>query len=306
MIGRQPASRLASCAPTPTSTNMQEFEKLKSTLELAVSKKAGDGSASVAYSRSGQKYFAGSVDSDTNILNVTSEHASLCLSTLNTDYGIEKIVTLAGNGVAISPIPLKIIADYSLRTKLPVSYKLINQDQNIIFETRDVFEALNFYKPEEILLSRIQNSKFSQNYTEARVSEPLELKQFAVQGIERNFPLYDSASGYGTALTTKSGKVYFGGQYSSPDKRLGLHSEMTTMISALMAGEREIESIGIVSSKFPDSPCDMCGICRQFLAEISAKLNIDPVLYCFSRDTDEYKTYKINDYLPSVWTSKKW
>ena len=111
---------------------------------------------------------------------------------------------------------------------------------------------------------------------------PNKLKEYALMGLDRNFPLYDSASSYGTALYTASGRVYCAGQYSSPDKRMNLHSEMVAIICALMNKDQEIEAIGIVSTKYPDSPCNMCGSCRQFVSEICSKLSLSPDLYCFS------------------------
>src|SRR3989344_828122 len=290
------------------STKDKEVEKLKETLSLSVTKKEGERTASIAYSSSGKMYCAGSVASDTNSLNISSEQAVLVLSALNTDYGIERIVTIreASGDTSLSPIVGKIIIDHSMRIEKSIEYKIVNLSGENIFESKDISKEFSNYKPEKIIIGRFQNSKFQENHLQLNISEPLELKPYAIQGLDRNFPLYDGASGYGTAVATKNGKVYFGGQYSSPDKRLGLHSEVTSILSALMDKNHEITDIGIVSSKYPDSPCDMCGICRQFISEICAKFDISPKLHCFSKDTDEYRTYKIKEYLPSSWTSKKW
>lgn len=285
-----------------------EQKELQKTLKLAVIKKPGEASGTIAISKSGHKYSAGSLASDTNFLNISSEQSALALSTLNQDYGVTKLVSIAElpESEAVSPAILKIIVDYSIRTGHKIGYKILNTGGKIIFETKDVSKNIGFYKPAPINLARTANAKPANNWAKAVIKKPLDLRAWAIKGLERNFPLYDSASSYGTAVATKSGKVYFGGQYSSPDKRLGLHSEITTIISAIANGDSEIEKIGIVSSKYIDSPCDMCGICRQFIAEISAKFGITPDLYCFSKEAPDYKKHKIKDYLPSVWTSKKW
>jgi len=283
-----------------------QLDALTQTLTRCVEKKDA-GTSSIAYSPNGS-YAAGSMASDTNSLNISSEQAALILSSLNTDYGVHTVVTLApGDTVSVSPVILKIMVDHSIRTGVPLAYKIINSNGTVLFETENVSKLLPFYTPERIIISRFATATPGQNFEhKTSVLAPLELRSFAIKGLERNFPLYDSASGYGTALMTKSGKVYFGGQYSSPDKRLSLHSEVNTIMSAIMNGDSDISHIGIVSSKYTDTPCDMCGICRQFISEISSRFELSPTLYCFAKETPEYREYAIDQYLPSAWTSKKW
>lgn len=285
---------------------MNELNTLKEGFSLCVSKKLEDSTVSISYSDD-SSYLAGSIASDTNSLNVSSEQASLILSILNKDYKVKKIVTLTNSEKNIvSPIIAKIMVDHSIRTGIPIAYKIINIEGSTLFETENITSIIPFYKPEKIFLSRIENSSVEKNCVEENITEPLQLRKYAIEGLLRNFPLYDSASGYGTAVTTKKGNVYFGGQYSSPDKRVSLHSEVNTIMSALMNGDHEITQIGIVSSKYTDTPCNMCGICRQFISEMSAWFELSPKLYCFAKENPEYREYNLEEYLPSAWTSKKW
>ncbi len=285
---------------------MDELDILKKAYSFSIEKNPAEATASIAYSPSGS-YASGSFTSDTNFLGISSEQASLALSVLNNDFAVHSIVTLVESDKAeVSPAIIKYIIDHTARTHLPIAYKVINKNGNVLFETDNVAKLAPFYNPPSITLAKIKNSKIEKNTDNIKIKNPLELKKFAIKGIERNFPLYDNASGYGTALYTKSGKVHFAGQYSKTGKSLGLHSEINAIISAISQNDRDIECIGVVSTKYPDTPCDMCGICRQLIKEVSVKLNISPILYCFAKNTEEYTEHKIDEYLPSAWTSKKW
>jgi cytidine deaminase len=285
---------------------MNELDILKEALSFSIEKDELEKTASIAYSTSGS-YVAGSLTSDTNFLSISSEQNALMLSVLQNDYGVNKIVTLTNNeGLGVSPVVVKYLIDHTVRTHIPISYTVLNTKGEKILETADSATLAPFYTPPAITLTKIKNSKIEKNTAAVVIKNPLQLKAFAIKGIERNFPLYDGASGYGTAVFTKSDKVHFAGQYSKMGKGLGVHSEINALISAISEGDKDIEAIGVVSTKYPDTPCNMCGICRQLIAEISAKLNISPKIYCFARDTEEYKEYIIDQYLPNAWTSKKW
>ena len=212
------------------------------------------------------------------------------------------IAMVAALGKNINPEKIK-IESFEARSKHYFEriglFKFLGKDSGMSITAHDPSGRF-------IPLTKIKNSKIETNIVNIEIKNPLDLKIFAIKGIERNFPLYDSASGYGTALFTKSGKVHFAGQYSKMGKSLGLHSEINAIISAISQEDYDIECIGVVSTKYPDTPCNMCGVCRQLIGEISTKLNISPKLYCFSKDTDEYTEHTIEDYLPDAWTSKKW
>ena len=292
--------------------NVSDLKKLKEWMDKSVLKK-GPRAASVAKSESGKFYFGAYIGSDTNLLDITSEQVALLRSAQNNDFGIEEIISMTEEAeeIAISPINIKIMADYAARTQKSMGYKLMDAKENIIFETKDISGEIPFYKKQNVSLQRVVGAgKISDNklvFAEKDDKNAIEtLKKYAVQGIARNFPTYDSASGYGSAVITEDGFLYYSGQYSSFEKRTNIHSEMAAVISAVMDGHPKITRLGVVSSKYPDSPVQMCGCCRQFVAEMAVKFDFNPEIYCFSRDTDEYDKFLMEDYLPKSWSSKKW
>jgi cytidine deaminase len=131
------------------------------------------------------------------------------------------------------------------------------------------------------------------------------LKQVAKDAITKNFPTYDSASGYGAAVVTSEGNIFSSGQYSSFEKRLNIHAEMGAVLNSLMHQRKNIIALALVSSKFKDVPCEICGCCRQFLSEMSSRFNLNLTYYCFALETDAYKTYTLEELLPSPWSSLK-
>ncbi len=262
--------------------------------------------SSIAFSTSGTMYDGALIGSDTNLLTISSEQVALSMAAAVQDYGVERVVTMVTGAGEVSPIVLKILVDHVLRTGRTMAYSMVNENGETMFEFDDVRTSLPFYHPTPIMLAKVSTASLISNVIHADIDDLAALKRCAVDGIGRNFPLYDSASGYGAAVMTSSGKIFFSGQYSSPDKRLNTHAEMNAVLCAMMAGETEIVRIGVVSSKFTNEPCQMCGVCRQFLAEMCAKWNIDPAIYCFALEADALMVWQLNEYLPAPWTSKKW
>lgn len=73
----------------------------------------------------------------------------------------------------------------------------------------------------------------------------------------------------GTALRTKSGKVYTGCNIENHGIQ-ALCGERTAFVKALSEGEREFESITVVGAPKgvePTEECMPCGYCRQFMSE---------------------------------------
>jgi cytidine deaminase len=284
-------------------------DRLSANLERCIGKASEPlRASSVALSASGAMYDGVLIGSDTNLLTISSEQVALSMATAVQDYGIEKVTTMTTGSTSDlqSPLVLKILVDHALRTKHVIAYSIVNQNGETLFEVDDVRRIFPFYTPRAIELAKISTASITSNIIEAALEDIGALKRCAIEGIARNFPLYDSASGYGAAVMTSSGKIFFSGQYSSPDKRLGVHAEMNAILCAMMAGETEVVRLGVVSSKFTEEPCQMCGCCRQFLAEMCAKWNIDPEIHCFASESDALVMWKVSDYLPATWTSKKW
>lgn len=68
----------------------------------------------------------------------------------------------------------------------------------------------------------------------------------------------------GAAILAKSGKIYTGINVESDIPSLSICADRAALIKALEAGEREFESIAIVTETKKAYPC---GACRQMLAE---------------------------------------
>jgi cytidine deaminase len=283
-------------------------DRLRSNLERCLVKEGDVRTSSIAISASGAQYDGVVIGSDTNLLTISSEQAALSMATAVWDYEVEHVITMVGTVPvsSVNPLVLKILVDHAIRTHRTIAYTLMNESGKIFFALDDARKAIPFYVPETIALTKIGTAVMTSNVVSVYIDDRDALKRCAIMGIERNFPLYDSASGYGAAVMTHEGRMYYSGQYSSPDKRLNVHAEMNAVLSAVMAGEKDIVRLGVVSSKFTDTPCHMCGCCRQFFSEMCAKLKWKPSIHCFAKDTDDQNDWTIDTYLPSVWTSKKW
>jgi len=294
-----------------------ELDKLNKGLKFSIIKKKRKKSeqvktASIAYSRTGQEYLAANIFSDSNLLSVSSEQVVLVLAVHHNDFQVNEIVTLVEEPnpqQLVSPLILKIIIDHQTRTGTKINYTIVNKKGKVLFETKKINQLMPFYNPPLKKLSKVKQAQVSENYSVVNQPRDIKsvLKEYALLGIERNFPTYNSASGYGTAILTDKSNLYFGGQYGSFDKRIGLHSEMAVSISVLMSNQRErITHLGLVSSKYTDEPCEICGCCRQFLSELIQKFNYQIDFFCFAKDNNLFKKYSINQLLPGQWSSKKW
>ena len=250
---------------------------------------------STAVSESGQRYAAGRVASQTHLLDIPSELAALVRATHANDYRITEVSTLTEKFTSPPPIVLKILIDHSARTGVPIRYT-ISDASGLRFEISDVHQALPTYTSPLPLLTSLTMRPLSTSKRTLDASAKVEtqLRDAALAGCTRNFPVRDGASGYGAAVLTKDGTIYFGGQYSDPSQRLGVHAEMAVLISALADGAKEITHLGIVSSKFKDIPCSPCGSCRQFIAELGGS----PMVYLFASGNETFETYSIEDLLP--------
>lgn len=292
------------------------LKELNEALFLSITKTSGENfrSSSVAVSESGKNYFAGKVESDTHLLDFPSEQVALMMSVQQKDYGVSRVITLVESKTErenkVSPLVIKILIDHSIRTGKDMGYKVIDNIGNEIFSTKNVRDLIPFYRPDAVLLKRVSEAEVSPNFISTTYEEtavPSVLKTHAILGLGRDFPRAETGSSYGTSILTGNGKVFFSGQYSGFEKRLGIHSEMSAFLSAVMHGEKNIVALGLVSTKYENTPCEMCGCCRQFLAEMIEKFSLQKMkFYCFAKTADNYKTYSIGELLPNQWSSKKW
>ena len=222
-------------------------KSLHEALFLSVTKKArtdGNGNAaSVAISKSGKSYFGGKAESDTNLLDVTSEQTALLIAVQHRDFQIVEVATLIDSTKPIiSPLALKVMADFANRTGTKIAYSVLDAEGTTVFKVKNVLDAIPFYHPEpsDLKLKKVapkanwaKVAKNSKNTDEAAIAQAL--KKYALKGLELAFTTYQGASSYGAAVLTESGKIFYSGQYSSPDKRLMVHAEMGAILAALMA-----------------------------------------------------------------------
>ena len=287
---------------------METLNELQKILSLSVqkdnSKKKKGNTATYAASSSGYTYYSGKIESDNHLLDISSEQGALIQAVHHNDFDIENVTTLVESITGtVSPLILKILSDFSARTKNLLSYTIVDVSGNIIFETKDVTKEIPFYNLPLVELSTLKERTYSLNKIENATID--DLREYAHLGIERNFPTYDSASGYGVSLLSSDGTLYFGGQYSSFERRTNLHAEMAVFVSALMDNTRSFTHLGLMSSKHKSEPCTPCGCCRQFIAELQKKLDLELEIVCFASKKDIRVNYTIDELLPYQWSSKK-
>ena len=98
-----------------------------------------------------------------------------------------------------------------------------------------------------------------------------ELFDIAVQARENASAKYSKFK-VGAAIKTKSGKIYFGSNVESASYGLSICAERVALFTALSNGEKEFDSILIVSdSSTPTSPC---GACRQLMFDYAPDIKI--------------------------------
>ena len=96
----------------------------------------------------------------------------------------------------------------------------------------------------------------------------------------------------GTALRTKSGKIYTGCNIENSSFGATICAERTAAVKAVSFGEREFVRIAVVSSggdiTYP------CGICRQFLSDFMC----DGAQMVFHDKTGQIKVIPFKDIYP--------
>lgn len=283
---------------------------LAQSLKLSLPGKKTAQSGSVALSRNNLLYPAGSIGSEGHILNIPSELSALVRAVHNNDATIERVYTVVSDpAFPISPVVMKMLADHSTRTGIAIHYTIRDTSGKILFDSVDVRDTIPFYQMPDITLTsvteRVLGSAKAKLDRSSDTSLELQLRKWALEGCKRNFPTREGSSSYGAAVLTASGNIYYGGQYSAFDQWTGVHAEMGVLSNVLMDGARDITHLGIVSSKFVDTPCSPCGSCRQFIAEMSRAYDFSPTICLFASASEQFLSYTIEELLPVQWTSKR-
>jgi len=118
-------------------------------------------------------------------------------------------------------------------------------------------------------------------------------RQLAEKAVEAKKIALPSYSNFhvGSALLTKEGKIYHGGNIETSSYSLTICAERTAIFKAISEGERNFSAIAIAS----DSPdyCPPCGACRQVILDLCG--NIDVIMI---NHKNEIKVFKISELLP--------
>jgi len=281
------------------------FEKLNKTLKKSWLVNGWPNSSSVAVTGS-SAYFSGYFESQTHLLDISSEQGAIVLAVSSKDPKIEKIITLVEKKFEPSPLVFKFFIDHIKRTSKNFSYQVVNKQGQTLFFSEDARKLIPFYNPKEEILEKIENWRPRGNKMSYNSSAPIygQLKEAAEKGIETHFTKTSKGSLYGASVLAGD-NIYFGGGYSCPDQRLGLHAEMVAALGAIMDGNREISWIGLISNKFIQRPSRICGCCRQFLMELQQKSKIPIKIARFSYEADDKIETNLSVCLPDFWSSLK-
>lgn len=115
------------------------------------------------------------------------------------------------------------------------------------------------------------------------------LVEKAKEAMEKAYAKYSNFK-VGTALLTKSGKIYTGCNIENSSFGATICGERVAFVKAISEGELDFEAIAVVSSSgdytFP------CGICRQFMADFGLDTKV------ILNNGKENKIYTVKDLLP--------
>lgn len=102
----------------------------------------------------------------------------------------------------------------------------------------------------------------------------------------------------GCAVLTEKGNTYIGCNVESATYTNSTHAEMLAIDSAVLAGEKKIARLLIVTSG--EEPGFPCALCRQKIAEFS-----DDAEVIAATPTGEWKQSLISELYPDAFTLKK-
>jgi cytidine deaminase len=126
---------------------------------------------------------------------------------------------------------------------------------------------------------------------------PAELVKIARQAQQQAYAPYSDFR-VGAALLTAGGQVYTGANVENASYGLTVCAERIAVFKAVLAGERQLQSIAITGSGpghiYP------CGACLQVLAEFAPHLTI-----IAANEKDEIKEYNLSELLPQVFALPK-
>lgn len=121
------------------------------------------------------------------------------------------------------------------------------------------------------------------------IKEALEIKNMAYTPYS-NFNV-------GCVVKTKSGKIYKGINIENASYSPTLCAERNALSTAITDGEKDFAYIVVTGDSEYTYPC---GVCRQFIREFADS----DTKIIVAKDTENYKTYTIDDLLPYSFSKK--
>ncbi len=109
---------------------------------------------------------------------------------------------------------------------------------------------------------------------------------------------YAPYSGFqvGCAVLCRSGKIYTGVNVENASYPVGLCAERAAFSAAVTAGERDFAAAAIIGGWGERKIwCSPCGMCRQFMAELSAG---DLPIF-LAKDPEDFRCLTLRDLLPA-------
>lgn len=244
------------------------------------------------------------MESRTHLLDIPSELGALVQATIQFDPQVKEIHTLyAGKEpFQVNPLMVKVLGDHARRTGTPIQYRVVDAEGTHLYEGDPAREYR--YAPTPTLLDKISNWKPTLNKIPVNHAQPIQeqLHAAALQGMRSHFSTSNGATEYGAAIQAGD-VIYTGGVYGSFDHRLNVHAEMAAALSAMMDGNSNISRVALVSTKFTQEPCHMCGCCRQFFSEIQEKTKQTIEVFAFTLAGGAPLSISLKDYLPYAWHS---
>lgn len=126
-----------------------------------------------------------------------------------------------------------------------------------------------------------------------------DIKKLIKEAIEIKNKAYTPYSNFnvGCVVKTKSGKIYKGINIENASYSPTLCAERNALSTAITDGEKDFAYIVVTGDSEYTYPC---GVCRQFIREFADS----DTKIIVAKDTENYKTYTIDDLLPYSFSKK--